>query len=146
MIKRQPVELPPKVAAHVRAKLLAYDWEQQTNQLRTLCEGCPADRDDEICAYCPLEGVALCAAHVAMQAKLAKLEAKSQKTTYSAKIMVADVVRKYKHLEETRLAALADKDAKARAQQDVLADLLDKWDVSIDDAGVDYTRQSWDEV
>lgn len=53
-------------------------------------------------------------------------------TTYSAKIMVAD------------------KDAKAytkaRAQQDVLADLLDKWDVSIDDAGVDYTRQSWDEV
>lgn len=67
-------------------------------------------------------------------------------TTYSAKIMVADVVRKYKHLEETRLAALADKDAKARAQQDVLADLLDKWDVSIDDAGVDYTRQSWDEV
>lgn len=65
-------------------------------------------------------------------------------TTYSAKVMVADVVRKYKHLEETRLAALADKDAKAytkaRAQQDVLADLLDKWDVSIDDAGVDYTR------
>ena len=79
MIKRQPPELPPKVAAHVRAKLLAYDWEQQTSQLRTLCEGCPADRDDEICAYCPLEGVALCAAHVAMQAKLAKLKAKSQK-------------------------------------------------------------------
>lgn len=71
-------------------------------------------------------------------------------TTYSAKVMVADVVRKYRHLDETRLAALADKDAKAytkaRAQQDVLADLLDKWDVSIDDAGVDYTRQSWDEV
>lgn len=91
MIKRQPPELPPKVAAHVRAKLLAYDWEQQTSQLRTLCEGCPADRDDEICAYCPLEGVALCAAHVAMQAKLAKLKAKSQKrkaaknTIYSGK-------------------------------------------------------------
>lgn len=69
---------------------------------------------------------------------------------YSAKLMVADVVRKYKQLEATRLAALADKDAKAytkaRAQQDVLADLLDKWDVSIDDAGTDYTRQSWDEV
>lgn len=82
MIKRQPVKLQPKVAAHVRAKLLAYDWEQQASQLRTLCEGCPADRDDEICAYCPLKGVALCAAHVAMQAKLAKLaklEAKSQK-------------------------------------------------------------------
>lgn len=71
-------------------------------------------------------------------------------TTYSAKIMVTDVVRKYKQLETTRLAALADKDTKAytkaRAQQDVLADLLDKWDVSIDDAGVDYTRLSWDEV
>ena len=70
-------------------------------------------------------------------------------TTYSAKIMVADVVRKYKQLETTRLAALADKDAKAytkaRAQQDVLADLLDKWDVSIDDAGVDYTRLSWEQ-
>lgn len=79
MIKKQPPELPPKVTAHVRAKLLAYDWEQQTRQLRTLCEGCPADRDDEICAYCPLEGVALCAAHVAMQARLEKLKAKSQK-------------------------------------------------------------------
>lgn len=79
MIKRQPRELPPKVAAHVRAKLLAYDWEQQASQLRTLCEGCPADQDDEICAYCPLEGVALCAAHVAMQARLEKLKAKSQK-------------------------------------------------------------------
>lgn len=71
-------------------------------------------------------------------------------TTYSAKLMIADVVRKYKQLEITRLAALADKDAKAytkaRAQQNVLADLLDKWDVSIDDAGVDYTHQSWDEV
>ena len=53
MIKRQPPELPPKEAAHERAKLLAYDWEQQASQLRTLCEGCPADRDDEICAYCP---------------------------------------------------------------------------------------------
>ena len=71
-------------------------------------------------------------------------------TTYSAKLMVADVVRKYKQLETTRLAALTDKDAKAytkaRAQQDVLADLLDKWDVPIDSAGVDYNRLSWDDV
>lgn len=71
-------------------------------------------------------------------------------TAYSAKLMVADVVRKYKQLEATRLAALADKDAKAytkaRAQQDVLADLLNKWDVPIDSAGVDYTRLSWDGV
>lgn len=70
-------------------------------------------------------------------------------TTYSAKIMVADVVRKYKQLETTRLAALADKDAKAytkaRAQQDVLADLLEKWDVPIEDAGIDYTSLSWEQ-
>ena len=70
-------------------------------------------------------------------------------TTYSARLMAADVVRKYKQLDATRLAALADKDAKAytkaRAQQDVLADLLDKWDVSIDDAEVDYTRLSWEQ-
>lgn len=79
-MKRPLPELPPDVAAHVRAKLLAYDWEQQASQLRTLCEGCPAERDEEICAYCPLEGVALSAAHVAMQAKLEKLKAKSQNT------------------------------------------------------------------
>ena len=64
-------------------------------------------------------------------------------TTYSAKLMVADVCRKYRQLESTRLAALREgataEYAKARAQQDVLADLLDRWDVSIDDAGIDYT-------
>ena len=62
----------------------------------------------------------------------------------NAKIMAADVVRKYKQLESTRRAALHDGDRlaynKARAQQDILADLLDKWDVSIEDAGIDYTR------
>lgn len=62
----------------------------------------------------------------------------------NAKIMAADVVRKYKQLESTRLAALHDGDRlaynKARAQQDILADLLDKWDVSTEDAGIDYTR------
>ena len=58
--------------------------------------------------------------------------------------MAADVARKYRHLEETRLAALQEGDSaayyKARAQQDVLADLLDKWNVSVEDAGIDYTR------
>ena len=62
----------------------------------------------------------------------------------NAKIMTADVVRKYKQLESSRLAALHEGDQlgynKARAQQDILADLLDKWDVSIEDAGIDYTR------
>ena len=65
-------------------------------------------------------------------------------TTYSAKLMVADVCRKYKQLESTRLAALREGATaeynKVRAQQDVLADLLDKWDVSIEDAGIDYNK------
>ena len=67
----------------------------------------------------------------------------------NAKIMAADVVRKYKQLESTRLAALHDGDRlaynKANAQQNILADLLDKWEVSIEDAGIDYTRLSWEE-
>ena len=71
-------------------------------------------------------------------------------TTYSAKVMAADVARKYRNLEETRLSALREGDrqayTKAKAQQDVLADLLDKWDISIEDAGIDYNRLSWDEV
>ena len=58
--------------------------------------------------------------------------------------MAADVARKYRQLEESRLAALQEGNSaaylKARAQQDVLADLLDKWGVSVEDAGIDYTR------
>lgn len=65
-------------------------------------------------------------------------------TRYSANIMAADVVRKYRQLEEVRLYALQDGDRlaydKARAQQDILADLLEKWEVTIEDAGIDYTR------
>lgn len=67
----------------------------------------------------------------------------------NAKIIAADVARKYKQLEETRLAALHDGDEitynKARAQQDVLADLLEKWDVPIEDAEIDYTNLSWEQ-
>lgn len=67
----------------------------------------------------------------------------------SAKVMAADVARKYRQLEESRLAALQENDSaayyKAKAQQDVLADLLDKWDVSVEDAGIDYTRLSWEQ-
>lgn len=65
-------------------------------------------------------------------------------TTYSAKLMIADVCRKYRQLESTRLAALQEgADAeyiKARAQQDVLADLLEKWNVSVETAGIDYSK------
>lgn len=63
-------------------------------------------------------------------------------TTYSAQIMIADVCRKYRQLESTRIAALREgattEYAKVRAQQDILADLLDRWDVSIEDVGMDY--------
>lgn len=62
----------------------------------------------------------------------------------SAKVMAADVARKYRQLEESRFAALQEGDStayyKARAQQDVLADLLDKWGISVEDAGIDYAR------
>lgn len=63
-------------------------------------------------------------------------------TTYSAQIMIADVCRKYRQLESTRIAALREgataEYTKVRAQQDILADLLDRWDVSIENAGMDY--------
>lgn len=65
-------------------------------------------------------------------------------TTYSAQVMIADVCRKYRQLESTRLAALREgADAeyiKVRAQQVVLADLLEKWDVSVETAGIDYSK------
>lgn len=66
----------------------------------------------------------------------------------SAKIMAADVARKYRQLESTRLAALQEGDSaayyKARAQQDILADLLEKWNIPVEDAGIDYTRLAHD--
>lgn len=93
MKHRQPPELPPAVAAHVRAQLLTYDWNTKVKELTHLCEGCPAERAEEICAYCPLEGVALSAAHVAMQAKLEKLKAKSQ-TTKKVKKSLSQIAEK----------------------------------------------------
>lgn len=90
---RKPPELPPAVAAHVRAQLLAYDWDTKVKELLHLCEGCPAERAEEICAYCPLEGVALSAAHVAMQAKIEKLRAKSQ-TTKKVKRQLSQIAEK----------------------------------------------------
>ena len=90
---RQPPELPPAVAAHVRAQLLAYAWDTKVKELTHLCAGCPAERAEEICAYCPLEGVALSAAHVAMQAKLEKLKAKSQ-TAKKVKLSLSQIAEK----------------------------------------------------
>lgn len=65
-------------------------------------------------------------------------------TTYSVQVMIADVCRKYRQLERARLAALREgaavEYARVRAQQDVLSDLLDRWDVSPVDVGIDSGR------
>ena len=65
-------------------------------------------------------------------------------TTYSVQVMIADVCRKYRQLERVRLAALREgaalEYARVRAQQDVLSDLLDRWDVSPVDVGIDSGR------
>lgn len=70
----QPPTLPPPVAAHVQQQLLRYDWETKAQELTHLCDGCPADRDADICAYCPLEGVALGAATLMLKARIEKMK------------------------------------------------------------------------
>lgn len=74
------MELPPPVARHVRQQLEAVDWDAAVQQLRNVCADCPARQQDadEICLACPFDGLALSAAHVAMQAKIEKLKAKSK--------------------------------------------------------------------
>lgn len=69
-------ELPGDVAAHVRAKLIATDWEKQLRELRELCDGCPAQGEPDICADCPLQGMALAAATLTLKARLVRLQAK----------------------------------------------------------------------
>lgn len=98
---KQPPELPPAVAAHVQEQLLAYDWDTKVKELTHLCEGCPAERAEEICAYCPLEGVALSAAHVAMQAKLEKLKAKSQNAK-KVKSSLSKIAEKWKQINKRK--------------------------------------------
>lgn len=72
-------ELPGPVSAHVTAKIAATDWESLLRDMRTLCAGCPAEGDPEICISCPLEGIATSAATLTLKARLLKIEAKSQK-------------------------------------------------------------------
>lgn len=72
--RNQPPTLPPPVAAHVQQQLLRYDWDAKTKELAHLCDGCPADRDADICAYCPLEGVALGAATLMLKARIEKMK------------------------------------------------------------------------
>lgn len=72
-------ELPGPVSAHVTAKITATDWATLLHDMRTLCAGCPAEGDPEICISCPLEGMATAAATLTLKARLLKIEAKSQK-------------------------------------------------------------------
>lgn len=72
-------ELPGPVSAHVTAKITATDWATLLHDMRTLCDGCPAEGDPEVCISCPLEGIATAAATLTLKARLLKIEAKSQK-------------------------------------------------------------------
>lgn len=72
-------ELPGPVSAHVTAKMTATDWAALLRDMRSLCEGCPAEGNPEICISCPLEGIATAAATLTLKARLLKIEQKSQK-------------------------------------------------------------------
>lgn len=72
-------ELPGPVSAHVTAKITETDWTTLLRDMRTLCEGCPAEGDPEVCISCPLEGIATAAATLTLKARIIKIEAKSQK-------------------------------------------------------------------
>lgn len=86
MPRRNQPTLPPPVAAHVQQQLLRYDWDTKAKELTHLCDGCPADRNADICAYCPLEGVALGAATVALQSRIAKQQAAAKRRAALADI------------------------------------------------------------
>lgn len=79
-MKRKPDNsLPPPVAAHVQRQLVRHDWERLLSDLRNLCADCPADRDPDICVNCPLEGIAVDAATLALRARVAKIQHKGVK-------------------------------------------------------------------
>lgn len=85
MIRRLP-ELPPEVERHVRAQLVATDWERLLSDMRTLCADCPAEGDPDICVSCPLEGIATAAATLTLQARVTRLQAKGVKRNGQRKI------------------------------------------------------------
>lgn len=81
-MRRPSDDLPPKVTAHVQRQLERADWDALLADLRNLCTDCPAERDPDICINCPLEGIAVDAATIALKAHLAKLQkAKIRKKT-----------------------------------------------------------------
>lgn len=80
-------ELPPQVEAHVQHQLERTDWERLLRDMRTLCADCPADRDPDICVNCPLEGIAVDAATLTLQAQIAKMKKSQSGKKMKRKIM-----------------------------------------------------------
>lgn len=79
-MKRKPDNsLPPPVAAHVQRQLVRHDWERLLSDLRNLCADCPADRNQDVCINCPLEGIAMDAATLTLRARVAKIQHKGAK-------------------------------------------------------------------
>ena len=89
------MELPPPVARHVRQQLESVDWDAAVQQLRNVCADCPARQQDadEICLACPFDGLACMAATVALKARIAKMQAKSQ-TTKKVKRQLSQIAEK----------------------------------------------------
>lgn len=97
------MELPPPVARHVRQQLEAVDWDAAVQQLRSVCTDCPARQQDadEICLACPFDGLACMAATVALKARIAKVQAKSQNTK-KAKSSLSKISKKWKRINKRK--------------------------------------------
>lgn len=94
------MELPPPVARHVRQQLESVDWDAAVQQLRNVCADCPARQQDadEICLACPFDGLACMAATVALKARIAKMQAKSQ----SGKKMKSSLLQNSKKMKTNK--------------------------------------------
>lgn len=89
-------ELPGPVSAHVTAKIAATDWAALLRDMRTLCEGCPAEGDPKVCISCPLEGIATAAATLTLKARVLKMQ-QSQQTRKKAKAQFMVVNKNTEH-------------------------------------------------
>ena len=89
-------ELPGPVSAHVTAKITATDWAALLHDMRSLCEGCPAEGDPEVCISCPLEGIATAAATLTLKARVLKMQ-QSQQIRKKAKAQLMVVNKNTEH-------------------------------------------------
>ena len=89
-------ELPGPVSAHVTAKITATDWATLLHDMRTLCAGCPAEGDPEVCISCPIEGIATAAATLTLKARVLKMQQRQQ-TRKKAKTQLMVVNKNTEH-------------------------------------------------